>query len=188
MSDRKKVVSLRLGSLEEEVNKKCEEEGITESQLLKKALIEYLKKSDKDFKRNRMIPFKIEPNKADIIKKRIEISLTESELDALERLSKISIYSTKQALIVGIIRAYFLNSQVFQLNEVIQLKKANAELNSIGRNLNQLAKLANMNEVFAEDVLNQRALESLSLVINSHSQYVRDVIQIATLRTKFKKD
>ena len=59
MSDRKKVVSLRLGSLEEEFMKKCEEEGIKESQLLKKALIEYLKKDDKDFKRNRMIPFKI---------------------------------------------------------------------------------------------------------------------------------
>lgn len=188
MSDRKKVVSLRLGSLEEEFMKKCEEEGIKESQLLKKALIEYLKKDDKDFKRNRMIPFKIEPNRADLVKKRIEISLTESELDALERLSKISIYSTKQSLIVGIIRAYFLNSQVFQVNEVIQLKKANAELNGIGRNLNQLAKLANMNEVFAEDVLNQRALENLGLAINSHSQYIRDVVQLATLRTKFKKD
>lgn len=188
MSERKKIVSLRLGLLEEEVSKKCEEEGITESQLLKKALIEYLKKNDKDFKRNRMIPFKIEPNKADKIKKRIEVSLTESELDALERISKISIYSTKQSLIVGIIRAYFLNNQVFQLNEVIELKKANAELNSIGRNLNQLAKLANMNEVFAGDVLNQKMLEYLDLAINSHSQYIRDVIQAATLRTKFKQD
>ena len=45
-----------------------------------------------------------------------------------------------------------------------------------------------MNEVFAEDVLNQRALENLGLAINSHSQYIRDVVQLATLRTKFKKD
>ena len=101
---------------------------------------------------------------------------------------KISIHSTMQSLIVGILRAYFLHSPVFQINEVVNLKKANSELNSIGRNLNQMSKLANMNEVFAEDVLTQNALNDLTKIIENHSQYVREVINTATLRTKFYKE
>lgn len=188
MNSKKKVVSLRLGKLEEDVSKICEKENLSESELLKKALIEYLLKNKNNEEKTSVINFKVSHNNADEIKKRVEISLTISEISALEELMKISIHSTMQSLIVGILRAYFLHSPVFQINEVVNLKKANSELNSIGRNLNQMSKLANMNEVFAEDVLTQDALNNLTKAIENHSEYVREVVNIATLRTKFYKE
>lgn len=188
MNSKRKVVSLRLGKLEEEVSKICEKENLSESEILKKALIEYLLKTRNNEEKNSVINFKVSHNNADEIKKRVEISLTISEIEALEELMKISIHSTMQSLIVGILRAYFLHSPVFQINEVVNLKKANSELNSIGRNLNQMSKLANMNEVFAEDVLTQDALNNLTKAIENHSEYVREVVNIATLRTKFYKE
>lgn len=188
MNNKRKVISLRLGKLEEEVSKICEKENLTESELLKKALVEYLIKSRDVEEKTSVVHFKVFHNRIDEIKKRIEISLTVSEIEALDELMKISIHSTMQSLIVGILRAYFLHSPVFQINEVVNLKKANSELNSIGRNLNQMSKLSNMNEVFAEDVLTQNALNDLTKIIENHSQYVREVINTATLRTKFYKE
>lgn len=185
MTEKNKVLSFRLGSLEEAFYSYCKKEELKPSEVVKLALRAYLssgKKPEKD------ISFSVGKMALDAPKKRIEITLTESELEALEAVMNVTIYRSYQAVIVGILRAYFLNKPVFQTKEVEVLRQANAALNAMGRNFNQVIKLIHLGDMEAARALNEANIEKMVEAIEKHAFYCRKVVNEATLRTKFKKD
>lgn len=185
MQQKSKTVSVWLGGLEAPFYSRCEQENLKPSELMKLALRSYLstgKKTEKD------ISFSVGKMALDAPKKRIEITLTESELAALEEVMNVTIYRSYQAVIVGILRAYFLNKPVFQTKEVEVLRQANAALNAMGRNFNQVIKLIHLGDMEAARALNEANIEKMVEAIEKHTFYCRKVVNEATLRTKFKKD
>ena len=185
MATENKVVSIRLGALEKVFLERCEKDNLKPSELLKLSLRSYLGKDEKSPKD---ISFSVRKFASEPMKKRIEITLTESELSALESVMNLTFYQSYQAVIVGILRAYFLNSAVFHTQEITELRQANAALNAIGRNLNQVIKLIHLGDMEAARALNETNMDKVVAALNAHSAYCKKVINTATLRTRFNQD
>lgn len=185
MDSKNKVVSFRLGSLQDSFEKRCEVDNLKPAELIKVALRNYLSDEEKTVKD---ISFSVEKLALDEPKKRIEVTLTESEISALETIKSLTVYQSYQAIIVGILRAYILNKPVFQIQEVEVLRRANTELNAMGRNFNQLIKLIHLGDMEAIRALNESNIEKIILAIEKHADFCRKVVNEAILRTKFKQD
>lgn len=162
--------------------------NITSTELVKLALQQYLNgdKKEKD------ITFLVDRKKRkERGSKRIEITLTASELEAIETVMQNTIHPSYQATIVGIIRAYLLNNPIFTINEVVALRKANSHLLTIGRNLNQFVVMVRKGDNKAvTDFFSYSHvwdMYELANAIETHVEHCQNVINSAVQRTSFKQ-
>lgn len=85
---KKKTAAIKLGDLENEFNEHCKIENLTPSQLIRKALLQYFRQPEKS---ESNVSFSVE-NKHDYgEKKKVVVTFTETEFQALEQLKKICI-------------------------------------------------------------------------------------------------
>lgn len=181
---KKKITSFRLGDLQEEFDKKCQEEGLTATELIKLALQEYLKNNETISDISCAYKEKFKKDKK---AKAVKIIFTESEIRALDTLKGDSINKNYQAIVTGIVRAFFLNTPVFSSEELETLKKANIELSAWGRNFNQLLKLFHSGETFIIVELKELILtNNIINAVEKHLEFTRNMINVAMTRGKFE--
>lgn len=182
MNDSKrKTASIKLGNLEKEFVARCKSENLTPSQLLRKALMLYLKNCKIE---NVPVSFSIE-NKHDYgERKKVVVTFSESEFHALEQLKKFALKPTYQAVIIAIFRAYISQEPYLNKQEILLLKDASNQLLAIGRNLNQITRAINSGE-FKSD-LNDEYLCKLTTACERYIKYFQSLINRATLRRKIK--
>ncbi|MDK4565385.1 plasmid mobilization relaxosome protein MobC, partial [Kingella kingae] len=161
--------------------KQCKIENISASELMRKALLQYLRLPEKVKSQH---SFSVE-NKHDFgEKKKVVITFNESEFLALEKLRKFAYKPTYQAVIIAIFRAYISEEPYLNEQEILLLKDANTQLLAIGRNLNQIARKINSGEFKTK--LDIQYLEQLVIACQNHENYYRGLINRATLRRKIK--
>lgn len=182
MNNRKrKTAAIKLGDLENEFNEHCKTKNLTPSQLIRKALLQYFRQPEISESK---VSFSVE-NKHDYgEKKKVVVTFTETEFQALEQLKKFALKPTYQAVIISIFRAYALQEPYLNEQEILLLKDANRQLLFIGRNLNQIARKINSGE-FKTD-LNDEHLQNLIIACQRHEDYFQKLINRATLRRKIK--
>ena len=181
MSANSKKINFRLGDLTTPFFKQCKIENISASELMRKALLQYLRLPEKVESQH---SFSVE-NKHDFgEKKKVVITFNESEFLALEKLRKFAYKPTYQAVIIAIFRAYISEEPYLNEQEILLLKDANTQLLAIGRNLNQIARKINSGEFKTK--LDSQYLEQLVRACQNHENYYRGLINRATLRRKIK--
>ena len=171
-------VSTRLGNLEQEFDARCQSEGLSASQLLRRALIDYLRKP------NSIPSFTVE-NKHDFVeKKKVVVSFTESEYAALGEVVKTSYNVTYQAVIVGMVRAYLTAEPFLNEQEIMVMRDANKQLLAIGRNLNQIVRAMNSGTYNEKYGINDDYLMRLLGACDKHAAYFQGIVTRATQRKK----
>lgn len=103
------------------------------------------------------------------IKKRIQISLKESEYELLEDKAKI-VDTSIQYYIIRLILKDLYNENRLLGNEIEQLRKSNYELHKIGVNINQIAKSINSGEQ------NKFNLDSFYDDLINHIEIVKQIL------------
>lgn len=177
MRDISKRVNFRLGDLTTPFLEQCKKENLSTSELLRKALVQYLNKAEP-------VSFSVEKKHDFGEKKKIVVSFTESEFQALEQLRKFALKPTYQAVIIAIFRAYVSQEPYLNEQEILLLKDANRQLQSIGRNLNQIARKINSGDFKSE--LNVEYLFKVISALEKHENYFQTLINRATLRRQIK--
>ena len=178
MNNRKgKTASIKLGHLENDFLECCKSENMTPSQLIRKALLQYLKKTEP-------FSFSVESKHEFGNKKKVVVSFTETEFQALEKLRQFAFKPTYQAVIISIFRAYLLQEPYLNEQEILLLKDANRQLQAIGRNFNQIARKINSGEF--ESDLDIKYIYDVINALDNHEKYFQSLINRATLRRKIK--
>lgn len=181
MATNSKTINFRLGDLTTPFLEQCKIENLSASELVRKALLQYFRQPEKS---ERNVSFSVE-NKHDYgDKKKVVVTFTETEFQALEQLKKFALKPTYQAVIISIFRAYVLQEPYLNEQEILLLKDANKQLLFIGRSLNQIARKINSGE-FKTD-LNDEHLQNLIIACQRHEYYFQKLINRATLRRKIK--
>ncbi|HHS1179172.1 plasmid mobilization relaxosome protein MobC [Neisseria meningitidis] len=181
MATNSKTINFRLGNLTTQFLEQCKIENLSTSELVRKALLQYFRQPEKSESK---VSFSVE-NKHDYgEKKKVVVTFTETEFQALEQLKKFALKPTYQAVIIAIFRAYISEEPYLNEQEILLLKDANTQLLAIGRNLNQIARKINSGEFKTE--LDSQYLEQLIRACQNHENYFRGLINRATLRRKIK--
>lgn len=180
MTEKKDVVALRLGKLSDAFYQRIEDDQTTPAKLLKAALMNYL---NQDESQHKDITLAVGKSRLDGKLKAVQISLGESEMAALDKLADHVVTPTYQAMIIGILRAFFAGTAIYTLEELKALKQANVLMQNIGRNLNQIARdLRHGNTAeFDESILKELAKE-----YTSFSKKQQNLINQASVRTRFE--
>lgn len=109
-------------------------------------------------------------------KKRISISLTTSELEAIHILMNTTKTPTVSQMLVKIIRAFLLKKPIFSNDELIALRRATIELQALGRNINQIAIHYHIGKISEADKFTQKQLTDLSQQFIDFSDSVSRVL------------
>lgn len=109
-------------------------------------------------------------------KKRISISLTQSELEAINILMNKTKIPSSSKMILKILRAYLLNFPIFSHEEVKELRQASIAMQTIGRNINHIAMHYASNTITEADRFTQEQLVTLSNNFIDYSNYVSKLI------------
>ncbi len=116
------------------------------------------------------------------VKKRVEIRLTRSELDAVDTRAKAESCS-RQAWLVNVVRGTLTKQPQAGMREIESLGESNYQLLAIGRNLNQIAKRLNEGH---PDVLTVKYIERLRDEIRAHAEKVSKVMGASIERWSLK--
>ena len=156
----------------EELKAVAEENGVSVGRWVKKLVQDSLRQDSNNFDTK----FDLSKSLDSDNKKRVSISLTSSELDAINILMKETKISTVSKMIVSIIRAMLVKNPIFSHEELVTLRRATIELQTIGRNINQIAIHYFIGKISEADRLTQKELESLSKNFITYSNYVNKVL------------
>lgn len=172
-----KRVNFRLGDLTNQFVEQCKKENLSTSELMRKALFQYLNKTEPS-------SFSVENKHEFGNKKKVVVSFTETEFQALEKLRQFALKPTYQSVIISIFRAYLLQEPYLNEQEILLLKDANRQLQAIGRNFNQIARKINSGEF--ESDLDIKYIHDVINALDNHEKYFQSLINRATLRKKIK--
>lgn len=180
-----KTAAIKLGKLEKEFESRCEFENLTPSQLLRKSLLQYLYGAEQNQpEKLEKIPAFVE-NKHDFgEKKKVVVSFSESEFQALQKLADSAYKPTYQGVLISMFRAQIMQDPYLNAEEILLLKDANKQLLAIGRNLNQIVRAIHSGDYGNRDILDNDYLEKLLTALDRHAEYFQNLINRATLRRK----
>ena len=184
-----RTAAIKLGKLQQEFESRCEIENLTPSELLRKALLQYLNGTvEHPSEQVRQIPAKVE-NKHDFSeKKKVVVSFSESEFQALQKLAESAYKPTYQGVLISMFRAQIMQDPYLNAEEILLLKDANKQLLAIGRNLNQIVRAIHSGDYGNRDILDGGYLEKLLTACDRHADYFQHLINRATLRRKVKAE
>lgn len=156
-----------LGALKEPWVDYCKALGKKPGAAIKEAIELQLKKAQslpapKTYQQTNPTPDK-EP------KVRVEILLTQSEKAALKERAEVERCSQRR-WIVDAIRAGLTNEPQFCMSEIEALGESNYQLLAIGRNLNQIARKLNEDNL---DPIQTELIKGLRAIIDKHTQIGR---------------
>jgi hypothetical protein len=154
----------------------CENEGLKPGATIREAMIRELVKAE-------AIPGgrtyqQVEDGMAPGSMKRFEILLSDSEKQAIKERSE-SEGCSQRRWILDSIRARLTHEPQFQMKEIEILGESNYQLLSIGRNLNQVARV--MNEGY-KDSITIDAIQKLRKIIDVHTEKVSMAIRASVER------
>jgi len=117
---------------------------------------------------------------------RIYLSLTESELRAVETRARADGFDKSTAWAIALIRANLTEQPQFGTQEISVLGESNRQLLSIGRNLNQIAYALNATRGKAVDRYDAELVEALAREVRKHVKKVGDVLRASIFRWTLK--
>lgn len=119
------------------------------------------------------------PNSKDLMnestsknKKRVQISLRESDFENINKVAEINDISI-QHYIISLILKDLYNLEKLNGNEIEQLRKSNFELHKIGVNINQIAKAVNTHDT---NIATELPLENFTNFVQTHVDLVKNIL------------
>ena len=165
------TITVDLGELKAPWQTWCQDNGVTPSHALRKALRQAM---DRRATRAPTPRLRVTP-KRERATARIELNLTTSELAALKRMAGHEGYVPTK-WVVAMVRAKLTGQPQVGQSELETLARSNQQLLALGRNLNQIAKVLNTaphnRTAFRVEVVTE-----LSRVIQAHTKKVSDVLR-----------
>lgn len=122
-----------------------------------------------------MNPVSTQLPEPDLARVRIELRLSASELSAIKTTAEREGVSPNQ-WIINLIRASLTHQPQFGMVELHALGESNSRLLAIGRNLNQIARQANLDR-HTPNRLTKERIDALHEVIVSHTKEVTTVMR-----------
>lgn len=112
---------------------------------------------------------------ADVTRRRLEIRLTTSEYQSIQKFAEQQRMSSNQ-WIINLIRANLVARPQFGMEELRVLGESNSRLLALGRNLNQIARQLNTNPG-TRVRLKTEQIENLSRHVATHTAQVTSVMR-----------
>lgn len=164
-------LAVELGALKPHWEAHCRREGVSASDAVRQLVADALSATCGDDTGSSY------PASLDDVgpRQRIEIRLTRGELDALRVLADAAGLSVNR-WIVAMIRVHLTGEPQLGEHEVAVLAESNYQLASIGRNLNQVARVLNESPTKAGQPASM-AVESLKIAVHSHLERVVEVLR-----------
>lgn len=164
----KAAISVRLpSSLKSQWEMHCRSQGQSPSEAVRRVIRHLLKNSGDGHE------FDVVRQMADETRVRIELRMTESEREAVERIAERAGASANK-WITDLIRSYVTHDPQFGMHELQAVGESNNQLRAIGRNLNQIALALNRGGQ-AGDL--SAVVARLVDEINQHTEKVHSVIR-----------
>lgn len=115
-----------------------------------------------------------EPDVKSNARKRVQLSLNESDFLNLKDIAELTDSSIQHYIISLILNDIYSEKVRLLGNEIEQLKKSNYELHKIGVNINQIAKAINSREMDKAPAY----LEEISTIVNNHIAIIKTLLYI----------
>lgn len=138
----------------------CEARGRKEANLLREII-----RTVTNVDENESIPYR--PGKSN----QVNVRLSDLNLELLDRRAESEGYSNRTAWATAVLLAALNQEPVLTDKEVDALRESNRELRAIGKNLNQITRVLNI-EFRESDKLKREAIEKLDERIEQHKDLV----------------
>lgn len=166
-----KILSVHLGDdLKNRWVQFCRQSGLTPSAAIRQVIVKLTSAAAGGMK-----PVSTQLPDPDHARVRIELRLSTSELSAIKATAALEGVSPNQ-WIINLIRACLTHQPQFGMVELRALGESNSRLLAIGRNLNQIARQANLDRRLPDRLTKER-IDALHQVIASHTQEVTMVMR-----------
>lgn len=164
------ILSVNLGhDLKQQWCLYCANHGVTPSAAIRQVVRKLISKDQPQVRH-----FDVQSEQPDLLRRRVELRLTESEYTAIGLLARAS-ESSPNTWIVNLIRANLTRSAQLGMIELHALGKSNSELLAIGRNINQIARWMNANNGSAPP--EQARIDAIYKLIVEHTKSVSEVMR-----------
>ncbi|MBN3848723.1 MobC family plasmid mobilization relaxosome protein [Paraburkholderia sp. Ac-20342] len=121
----------------------CDRIGMRQSELLRRLVEREIGIEPVDPARSTLDPRDDDTETPEYRRSRVELSLTDAELAALDAHAAAAGYTSRSRFIVSTIRSALSGTPQLLADDLDALRSANVELAAVGRNLNQIARSLN---------------------------------------------
>lgn len=177
--DENLVVSFRAGLYADEIKRAAEKHNLSVGKWAKKVVLAALENPP-------TLPISPQLDTSRTIENRdfhrVSISLSDSEIEQINILMKNTKTANMSKMIVAIIRAFLLNKPIYSHDEVVELKRATHEMQTIGRNLNVIARNFIIGSISEADILTHQQLELLAENFLEYSNFVAKLLAASLKR------
>jgi hypothetical protein len=188
---RRVVTSFEIGELKEPWEAYCKANGVSSGEALCRVILK-LTNADKS-----RLPKSATRSEASVTqptdelrlregtekkRHRLYLSLTQSELKAVERRAKADGFDKSTAWAIALIRTNLTSQPQFGTREIDVLGESNRQLLLIGRNLNQIAHALNVTPGKSSHQYDAQMVEALAIAIKKHVKRVGDALRASVFR------